>query len=85
MRLQEDGDAARDEEFSWVGVSQALGGPKVYLSCLCLRTMSLPVYIINLFLPAIINDPGYTTAQAQLLSVPPYAFDFVATICVASP
>ena len=82
-RLKEDGDATRDEEFAWAGVFQALKDPKVYLYSLCFHTMSLPVYTLSLFLPTIIKDLGYTTAQAQLLSTPPYAFAFVVTMAVA--
>ena len=82
-RLKDDSDATRDEEFSWAGVIQALKDPKVYLYGLCFHTMSLPVYTLSLFLPTIIKDLGYTTAQAQLLSTPPYAFAFVVTMCVA--
>jgi hypothetical protein len=42
--------------------------------------MSLPLYTLSLFLPTIIKALGYTAAQAQLLSVPPYAVAFVTTI-----
>ena len=81
--LKKDGDASRDEEFSWAGVRQALKDPKIYLYGLCFHTMSLPVYTLSLFLPTIIKDMGFTTAQAQLLSTPPYVFAFVTTMSVA--
>ena len=45
--------------------------------------MSLPLYTLSLFLPSIIRDLGYTAAQAQLLTVPPYAFAFMTTITIA--
>ena len=82
-RLKEDGDASRDEKFTWAGVRQALKDPKIYLYGLCFHTMSLPVYTLSLFLPTIIKDLGYTTAQAQLLSTPPYVFAFVTTMSAA--
>ena len=82
-RLEKDGDASRDEKFSWAGVRQALKDPKIYLYGLCFHTMSLPVYTLSLFLPTIIKDMGYSTAQAQLLSTPPYVFAFVTTMSVA--
>ena len=82
-RLKKDGDASRDEKFSWAGVRQALKDPKVYLYGLCFHTMSLPVYTLSLFLPTIIKDMGFSTAQAQLLSTPPYVFAFVTTMCIA--
>ena len=45
--------------------------------------MSLPLYTLSLFLPTIIKQLGYTAAQAQLLTVPPYAVATVLTIIVA--
>lgn len=45
--------------------------------------MSLPLYTLSLFLPSIIRDLGYSAAQAQLLTVPPYAFAFITTITLA--
>jgi MFS family permease len=45
--------------------------------------MSLPLYTLSLFLPTIIAELGYTAAQAQLLTVPPYAVATVLTIVVA--
>lgn len=82
-RLKKDSDASRDEKFSWTGVRQALKDPKIYLYGLCFHTMSLPVYTLSLFLPTIIKNMGFSTAQAQLLSTPPYVFAFVTTMVVA--
>ena len=45
--------------------------------------MSLPLYTLSLFLPTIITELGFTAAQAQLLTVPPYAFATILTIVVA--
>ena len=45
--------------------------------------MSLPLYTLSLFLPTIINELGYTAAQAQLLTVPPYAVATILTVVVA--
>ncbi|KAL1960493.1 hypothetical protein VTO42DRAFT_7792 [Malbranchea cinnamomea] len=83
FRLRNDNDATRDEKFSWENVSKAFKDPKVFLYCLGFHTMSLPLYTLSLFLPTIIKDLGYTAAEAQLLSVPPYAFAFVLVIIVA--
>ena len=82
-RLSKDTDAARNEEFTWSGVRQALKDPKIYLYGLFYHTMSLPFYTLSFFLPTIINSLGYSAAQAQLLSIPPYAVGFVTTISVA--
>ena len=82
-RLKEDGDATRDEKFTWDGVARALKDPKIYLSGLCAHTLSLPAYTLSLFLPSIITGLGYSSTQAQLLSIPPYAIAFIATMSVA--
>ena len=82
-RLKHDSDASRNEVFTWAGVFQALKDPKVYLYGLCFHTTCLPVYTLSLFLPTIIKDLGYTTAQAQLLSTPPYVFAFILVMSTA--
>lgn len=82
-RLKEDSDATRDEKFTWDGVVQALNDPKIYLFGLCAHTLNLPAYTLALFLPSIINDLGYSSTQAQLLSIPPYAIAFIATMSIA--
>lgn len=45
--------------------------------------MSLPLYTLSLFLPTIIAALGYKAAEAQLLTVPPYAVATVLTIITA--
>ncbi|KAJ5227598.1 uncharacterized protein N7469_007604 [Penicillium citrinum] len=83
FRLKNDSDATRDEEFTWQAVLDAFKDPKVWLYGLGFHTMSLPLYTLSLFLPTIIKELGYSAAQAQLLSVPPYAVAFCFTIGVA--
>ncbi|MCJ1316459.1 hypothetical protein MMC15_001780 [Xylographa vitiligo] len=82
-RLKNDSDATRDEAFAWRNVSQAFRDPKCWLYGLGFHTLSLPLYTLSLFLPTIIKDLGYTAAQAQLLTVPPYACATCLTITVA--
>jgi len=82
-QLKEDSDATRDEKFAWSGVVQALKDPKIYLFGLCAHTLSLPVYTLSLFLPTIITGLGYSSTQAQLLSIPPYVIAFIATMYIA--
>ncbi|KAF7514222.1 hypothetical protein GJ744_004547 [Endocarpon pusillum] len=82
-RLASNSDATRNEAFTWQNVRLALSDPKVWLYGLGFHTMSLPLYTLSLFLPTIIKELGYTAAQAQLLTVPPYAVAFVTTLSVA--
>lgn len=82
-RLKGDSDAVRDENFTWDGVIQALKDPKVWLYGFCFHTVNLPICTLGIFLPTIINKLGYTAAQAQLLSIPPFVAAFVLTMTAA--
>jgi len=82
-RLKTDSDATNDEEFAWKNVKAALTDYKCWLYGLGFHTMSLPLYTLSLFLPTIIKQLGYTAAQAQLLTVPPYAVATILTVIVA--
>jgi hypothetical protein len=42
----------------------------------------VPGYAIALFSPTIINELGYSAANAQLLSVPPFVAGAIATVAV---
>ncbi|CCG82405.1 putative MFS transporter [Taphrina deformans PYCC 5710] len=44
---------------------------------------NLPLYTLSLFLPTIIKNLGYSAANAQLLTVPPYALAFITTVLAA--
>lgn len=76
-------DANNAEEFSWTNVKAALKDYKCWLYGFGFHTMSLPLYTLSLFLPTIIKELGYTAAQAQLLTVPPYAIATILTVIVA--
>jgi cyanate permease len=82
-RLKADSDATNDETFTWAAVLNALKDPKIWLYGACFHTMSLPLYTLSLFLPTIIKDMGYTSAQSQLLTIPPYALATLFTVAWA--
>ncbi|KAL6703668.1 hypothetical protein ACN47E_009442 [Coniothyrium glycines] len=82
-RLKADSDATHDEVFRWADVIESAKDIKVWLYGLCFHTMSLPLYTLSLFLPTIIKDMGYTSAQSQLLTIPPYAVATLFTIAWA--
>ena len=82
-RLKADNDATNHEPFSWSSVLRAVKDPKCWLYGLAFHTLSLPLYTLSLFLPTIIKALGYTAAQAQLMSVPPYAVATILTVAVA--
>ncbi|KXJ87595.1 major facilitator superfamily domain-containing protein [Microdochium bolleyi] len=83
QRLSADSDATNHEEFSWAAVKEALTDVNCWLYGLGFHTCSLPLYTLSLFLPLIISSLGYTAANAQLLTVPPYAFAFITTLTVS--
>jgi len=82
-RLKGNSDAISNEPFAWAGVREALSDPKCWLYGTGFHTMSLPLYTLSLFLPTIISSLGYKAAQAQLLTVPPYAVATVLTVIIA--
>ncbi|KAL1644933.1 hypothetical protein SLS58_004004 [Diplodia intermedia] len=82
-RLAADSDATAAEPFSWPLVARSLRDPKCWLYGLAFHTLSLPLYTLSLFLPSIIKSLGYTSARAQLLTVPPYALATLLTVGVA--
>ena len=47
-------------------------------------SLAIPVYTIALFTPTIINELGFSAANAQLLSVPPFIAGCVCTILVGT-
>lgn len=82
-RMQADRDSLDEEEFSWDGVKQAFTDPYVYLYGLLFHGFAFALYTISLFMPTIISDLGYTAADAQLLTVPPYFLAFIFTMTIA--
>lgn len=81
--MQADRDSLDEESFSWDGVKQAFTDPYVYLYGLLFHGYAFALYTISLFMPTIINDLGFSAANAQLLTVPPYFLAFVFTMGIA--
>ncbi|KAH6605215.1 mfs transporter [Trichoderma cornu-damae] len=63
-----------DEEFSWEEIRICLKDPKVYLSGVIQFCQDILLYGFSTFLPSIIVSMGYTSMQAQYLSIPVYIF-----------
>ncbi|KAI9566948.1 major facilitator superfamily domain-containing protein [Boletus coccyginus] len=60
-------------------ILQALKDYKIYIQFGISIGFSVPAYAIAFFSPTIINELGFSVADSQLLSIPPYA---VACVCV---
>lgn len=82
-RLAEDSDLTENEGFTWANVRAGLSDPKIYMYSFGYHFLSLPLYTIALFLPSIIENLGYSAADAQLLTIPPYALAAILTAVVA--
>ncbi|KAI9833490.1 MAG: hypothetical protein M1819_003648 [Sarea resinae] len=82
-RLKQDQQSsAEHESFKMAYFWAALKDWKTYLSMVIYMGADCPLYAFSLFIPTIINELGYTSTRAQLLSVPPYAAAAVLTIIV---
>ncbi|KAI9566945.1 major facilitator superfamily domain-containing protein [Boletus coccyginus] len=63
-------------------VLQALKDYKIYVQFGISIGFSVPAYAIAFFTPTIINELGYSAANSQLLSIPPYAASCIYVILV---
>lgn len=63
-------------------VLQAMKDYKTYVQAIIYIGLLVPGYSIALFSPTIISELGYSAANSQLLSVPPYVIGCIATILV---
>ncbi|KAF8693161.1 hypothetical protein AX14_002309 [Amanita brunnescens Koide BX004] len=57
-----------ERKFVW----QALSDYKAYIFALLSMCLAMPAYALLLFLPTIIKSLGYSSANAQLLTAPPF-------------
>jgi sugar phosphate permease len=86
-RLKEDKQSsAEHEDFKFDYLWAALKDWKTYAGMLIYMGPLMPLYSFSLFLPTIISNMGFTSAQSvvknQLLSVPPYAGATIVTVLV---
>ncbi|KAF7365197.1 MFS general substrate transporter [Mycena venus] len=72
-RLKYDSDAAREEKFEWFFVFQAFKDHLVWAYALLFHGFAFVLYSLSLFLPTIIAGLGFSSWQAQLMTVPPNA------------
>ncbi|KAJ7761491.1 major facilitator superfamily domain-containing protein [Mycena maculata] len=70
-RLKADSDAAREEKFEWFFVFQAFTDHLVWAYALLFHGFAFVLYSLSLFLPTIIAGLGFSSWQAQLMTVPP--------------
>ena len=82
-RLRDDNQAsAEHEKLSHRHVKSAYADWKTYAFSLVYSGCDAPLYAFSLFTPTVINELGYSSTTANLLSVPPYAAAAVMTVTV---
>ncbi|KAG6852939.1 hypothetical protein C0991_008011 [Blastosporella zonata] len=82
-QLRETGATGRDENwdsFSWKEFKETFTIPHMWLISLTYLFNGTQIYGLAYFTPSVVKSLGYTAAQAQLFSVPPFAAAFVVTI-----
>lgn len=71
----------KDHHFSKSALFSVLTDWKVYLLIFVNWSNSVPNYAMKFTMPQIIKNMGYTSANAQLLTMPPYAVGAVSAYC----
>lgn len=74
---------AQDDSFQWKYVKAAFLDWQIWTNIWVYWGIVAPLYGISLFLPTIINGLGYTSSQAQLLTVPIYITASILAVVVA--
>ncbi|KAL1991065.1 hypothetical protein VTN49DRAFT_5569 [Thermomyces lanuginosus] len=85
LKYQGSGDrrVAQAEKFEWKYVKDAFMDWQIYLGLIMYWGIVCPLYGISLFLPSIINDLGYESSTAQLLTVPIYITAAIVAVITA--
>ncbi|GAA5830492.1 hypothetical protein JCM11251_002490 [Rhodosporidiobolus azoricus] len=83
-RLNADSLGETHSGIDWKAVRYALRDWKTYILALAYSAMNLGLGSVSGFLPTIIKGLGYSNADAQLYSVPPYAVALVVMLLVTS-
>lgn len=73
---------AENEGFSWKYAGMAFRSIHVWPLAMIGFAVSGVIYAISFTLPTIINNLGYSAADAQALTVPPYIFASLCTVAV---
>ncbi|KAF5008355.1 hypothetical protein FDECE_5398 [Fusarium decemcellulare] len=71
---------AEKEEFSWKAAREAFSSFHIYAVALMEFTLCVTVYGYSFILPTIIKNLGYSAAEAQAMTVPPYIFACIVTV-----
>lgn len=65
------------DKFEWSYVKMAITDPAVYISGVALFCASVPLYGFGTFLPTLLRGMGYSSLQANYLTIPVYIWGII--------
>jgi predicted MFS family arabinose efflux permease len=74
------GKVNNNDKYSWSTIKAALTEWKIWFAIIIWLGNAVPVYGFTYTAPTIIRDLGYTSAVAQLLTVPVYTFGVISVV-----
>ena len=80
-RVNHDGEVA--EKFKWSLLRELVTDYKIYLQAFILFTASVCAYGLKFTMPSITKSMGYTSSQAQLLTIPPYVAGAISALTMS--
>ncbi|CAG8957289.1 hypothetical protein HYFRA_00010712 [Hymenoscyphus fraxineus] len=72
-----------DDQFEWRWVKEALTDPFVYIASLAFFTSSVAIFGFGTFLPTIIKGFGYSSFEANYLTIPVYVTGAISLVAQA--
>lgn len=72
-----------DDKFKWTYLRDLLLDYKVYMQAFILFTASMLAYGLKFTMPSITKSMGYTSANAQLMTIPPYVAGAISAIVLS--
>lgn len=83
LRKKRDAVYKGSDDFEWKWVKEAVTDPFVYLAGVAFFTSSVAIFGFSTFLPTIIRGFGYTSYQANYLTIPVYAVGAISLVTQA--
>lgn len=82
-RLEYNGSKGSSASMSWFEVRATLVDWRLYGHYIVYFAVSVAYSSLSLFTPSIVDGLGYSSLQAQLMTIPPWAVAYVFTVFVA--
>ncbi|KAL2825771.1 major facilitator superfamily domain-containing protein [Aspergillus cavernicola] len=82
VRKQRDIIYKGSDKFESKWIKESLKDPFVYMSAICFFSSSIAIFGFGIFLPTIINGLGFTSLQANYLTIPVYATGAIVLVLV---